>query len=41
MRDAIREDDLAARYYDEGSDRPDVDPHGEITRVFNHFFDPI
>jgi len=41
MRGAIREDDLAARYYDEGSDRPDVDPHGEITRVFNHFFDPI
>lgn len=40
MRGAIREDDLAAEYYGDG-DRPDIDPHGEITRVFNHFFDPI
>jgi len=40
MRGAIREDDLASRFYADG-DRPDIDPHGEITRVFNHFFDPI
>jgi hypothetical protein len=41
MRGAIREDDLAAVYYGDSADRPDVDPWLERTRVFNHFYSPV
>lgn len=41
MRGTVREDDLALSDYDEEDPPPDADPHGEITRVFAHFFDPI
>lgn len=44
LRGVLREDDLAASGYflDAGfCGRPDPDPAGDITRVFNHFYDPI
>ncbi len=45
IRGAIREDDLRPNAYEEkaGCDavRPDNDPHGDIMRVFNHFYDPV
>lgn len=45
IRGAIREDDLLPGSYSEesacGAVRPDPDPHGDIMRVFNHFYDPV
>lgn len=45
IRGAIREDDLWRSNYKGrlGCDvtRPDDDPHGNIMRVFNHFYDPV
>lgn len=41
MRGAVREDDLRQSSYEEHEPRPEVDPHGEFTRVFHHFYDPI
>lgn len=43
MRGAVREDDLIrSSYIDEPAEtRPDIDPHGELTRVYHHFYDPI
>ncbi|MBB5209058.1 hypothetical protein [Chiayiivirga flava] len=39
VRGAVREDDLL---HDEaGQELRDADPHGDIFRVFNHFYDPI
>ncbi len=40
MRGAIREDDLGQVEYPDGI-APDIDPHGEITRVLRHFYNPI
>jgi hypothetical protein len=40
MRGAIREDDIAIKYYPI-EDRPDIDPWQERTRVFNHFYSPV
>jgi hypothetical protein len=40
MRGAIREDDVADRYFTT-TDRPDVDPWVDRTRVFNHFYSPV
>lgn len=40
MRGAIREDDLSQGEYLDGFS-PDVDPHGEITRVLRHFYNPV
>lgn len=45
IRGAIREDDVRYPFYKrkESCDvvRPDSDPHGEMMRVFNHFYDPV
>jgi hypothetical protein len=41
MRGVIREDDLLQGSYDKEPSAPDADPHGEIIRVLNHFYDPI
>lgn len=40
MRGAIREDDLARSEYIDGV-APDIDPHGELTRVLRHFYNPV
>lgn len=40
MRGAVREDDLILSSYKEETP-PDIDPHGELTRVYHHFYDPI
>lgn len=43
MRGAIREDDLSTLFFTLFSQPPypDTDPHGDITRVFRHFYDPV
>ena len=41
MRGAVREDDLIRSSYKDEKAPPDIDPHGELTRVFHHFYDPI
>lgn len=40
MRGAIREDDLPLDQYS-GPETPDADPHGDLFRVFHHFYDPV
>jgi hypothetical protein len=40
MRGAIREDDIEQKYFT-SADRPDADPWGDQTRVFNHFYNPV
>ncbi|MGE3298620.1 MAG: hypothetical protein AB7I68_14890 [Porticoccaceae bacterium] len=40
LRGAVREDDLLRTSYKEETP-PDADPHGELTRVYHHFYDPI
>ncbi len=40
MRGAIREDDLSQGEYVDGI-APDVDPHGDTTRVLRHFYNPV
>ncbi|HUD40570.1 MAG TPA: hypothetical protein VMR06_01070 [Dokdonella sp.] len=45
IRGAIREDDVRDPFYSQKSScevrLPDTDPHGNIMRVFNHFYDPV
>lgn len=44
IRGSIREDDLRRGYGERpGCNviRPDIDPHGDIMRVLNHFYDPV
>lgn len=40
MRGVIREDDVESKYFSGGAG-PDIDPWGEKTRVFNHFYSPV
>ncbi|MBB5209335.1 hypothetical protein [Chiayiivirga flava] len=40
MRGAIREDDLPPGNYRK-LPVPDADPHGDLTRVYHHFFNPL
>ena len=41
MRGAVREDDLRSSDYGDEVIPPDQDPHGELIRVFHHFYDPV
>jgi|GEM_PF-1026742 len=45
MRGVLREDDVWSILYKtiakEDCGQPDTDPYGSISRVFNHFYDPI
>ena len=45
IRGDVREDDLPELQYRtvaiEVCGEPDIDPHGAITRVLNHFYDPV
>lgn len=41
MRGAVREDDLIQTSYEPTETPPDIDPHGELIRVYHHFYDPI
>jgi len=41
MRGAVREDDLIQTSYEPTEIPPDIDPHGELIRVYHHFYDPI
>ena len=41
MRGTVREDDVLQKDYRPLEIKPDLDPRGEIRRVFHHFYDPI